>query len=103
MPGEISTWNLFEEARARLKHNRIRENDHSARRLRVRCRSTQFHEMKSNESDIDDVPSHSGDLDPIADSDAILANKEEISGDRQNDVLQSDCNTRCDQTSECRK
>src|SRR5262245_1841466 len=103
VPAEISPWDLFEEARRGLKHNGIRENDHSARRLRVRCRSTQFHEMKPNQSDIHDVSSHSRDLDPITDSDAIFADQEKIAGDRQNDVLQSDRNSRRDQTSECCK
>src|SRR5215471_14179270 len=66
VPAETSAWNLFEEARGGLKNDRSRENDHSACRLRVRCRSTEFHQVQSNEADIDDVPRHSRDLDPIA-------------------------------------
>src|SRR5262249_39943800 len=90
VPDKIRSWNLLEEARCGLKDNRVREHTHAPGRLTIAARATQFHQVQPDQANIDHVARPPGDLYAITSFHAVTANKEEISGYRQNYVLQGD-------------
>src|ERR1700724_175514 len=89
MPDEIRAGNLPEDARSRLKYNRVREGHHASGR-RVRRASSQFHHLHAHKADIDHFSRYAADLYAIAYPNSVAADQEEVADNGDNYVLQRD-------------
>src|ERR1700679_3054001 len=96
VPGVLRTRHLFVEGSACLEQNSIGEDGDSSCWVQIRSASSQFHNVKANKADIDDIAGHRGYGDAISDLDPIPSNNEKIRSDREKNCLKSYSNACCD-------
>src|SRR5258708_39182432 len=88
VPKKICAGNLFEEAGARLKNNRVGKDDNSAGGLAISSSPGDLHQVQADESNVNHITGHAGYLYAITYPDSILADQKEITGNREDHILQ---------------
>ena len=92
MPAVLGAGKLLEECRG-LKEDGVGENHDTAGRLK-RPAAAQFHEVETENADLDDVAGDAANGDAIADAHAVAAHEEEMGDAGENDRLQRDGDAR---------
>ena len=100
MPDEVCSGNLLVEACGGLEDDRVRKDDYPACGLDVVSATAHFHQMNTDESDVNYIAGYSLDLHAIADTHSIASDQEEVAGYGQDYVLQGDGNSGGDESSE---
>ena len=76
-----------------LENDRVWKNHHPPGRLARVAVTHQFHQRQLEQPDVDHVAADAGNLDAVADPDAVTAGNEEVAGKRQDHVLQRERDT----------